>query len=157
MQRPTDSWEALVDQAQTGRAVGKVILLRESLGGGVPARDAADALMAARGFERLGDRWFDVDRETAEQSLSHVFATELSSDQPAMAASEAARLAAALLDRISPATYLTNGAWVAGVIPLGWGTRIGPFWTPVTSPAFDGGVIAVARDTIAMLWVEDHA
>jgi hypothetical protein len=119
-------------------------------------RDAADALLVAEGYASLGDRWIEVDPDTAEQTWLHLLCTELSTERAVMDRGDAQRVARPLLADLPSATSLTNGTWVAGAIALGAGTRIGPFWTPVTSGDFDGGIVAVSSSTVTLLWVIDE-
>lgn len=149
------TWTEWAERARSARSSGQLIAHRQRRGSKAPARAAADACLRERGYVPLGDRWIEIDGTTAEQTLVHVLSTNLSSEEPAMDRREAQRLAAELLACCSPAVFLTNGVWVAGAIFLGPGSRVGPVWSPVASSCFDGGVVAVSRHAVTMLWVTD--
>jgi hypothetical protein len=90
-----------------------------------------------------------IDTRTARRVLAHTLAFALASDERLLEADTAARLADSVIDAFPDAARW----WTNGTLGLP-GPR--SQWTPLTTAAYDTGVIGVSAERVLVVWFMDE-
>ena len=119
---------------------------------------SADDAAREFGIRPLGERWRNVDRETATQVLFSLLIEDMAYSSPRLEREQAIAVIGEFLGKFSDgALFFTNGNWEQGWKKAEDGIRsVGPSWEPATSATFDGGVIALDPKRSGILWLEDE-
>lgn len=106
------------------------------------------ALLA--GIEPLEKRWQEVDRESAQQILTHLLHRSLAYDTELMLETTAAWLASQFLDAVGKyeTRFASNSAGRPG--------HTAHTWVPATRYLMDRGIVAIGPRGTALYWVADE-
>jgi hypothetical protein len=110
------------------------------------------------GLRPLGDRWREIDRNTAARVLFALLIEDMAYSSPRMSEEQAKTAAQEFLSQFgADSRFVTNGNWEDGWTRSKYGySASGPSWEPATDATFDGGVIALDRSRSGVLWLEDE-
>ncbi len=146
----------VTDQILKRRAAGKVTCATIAIDASGPATATADRVAVAHGFKSLGDAWLEISAHEAHAIVTSLLHRDLVGGNEIMPQHHAEELATAFLDLApEPHSYFTNGEWNGALEDDGsLGTTVG--WDPISTAAFDAGVVCVGDGMTAILWVEEN-
>jgi hypothetical protein len=150
--RPNDDKRSAVLEAiKERRAEGTITCIVSKVANSTSNTATADAAALSVGFCLPRNGWQVVDQAEALSIAVSVLHRDLAYSAPIMPLSEATELSQRFFELLPNAeTFFTNGSWTE------FWTKGSVSWSSISNSTLDAGVICVAGNEFALLWVEDE-
>jgi hypothetical protein len=146
---------SLREEIVSKRESGEVILEIKRL---IPTGNSADentinivnSFVTGLGYSEIGDRWRQINRETAQQILNFILNQNLAYAEQSMTITDAETIADKFLNFFNDnCQFFTNALFNDNYSRLAE-------WDSITESTFDTGVVIVSNEKIGILWVQDE-
>jgi len=116
--------------------------------------DTVNTFVVAHGFKALGQRWIEIGARAAEKVAIAILSNDLAYNAQIMLSDDAELLAKRFMAMFCESVRcFTNGTHVPQDARA---TKVSLGWMPISSTAFDAGIVCIDHARVGMLWVEDE-